>query len=444
MTERKQKPEQIKFKKWYIGVFCANYLFQGITVSMFAVIVPIYLIILIQTAHATITASDISFLASIIMIPSAIKLIYGILGDKLSSKKYGRRRIWVFFPVVMAGLGWILIALIITAQNAIMVLVVAGFIINTGLMMGDTAIDGLVLDIAPKEQLGRIQGYTWGARSIGQIAGGPALAFLIVISPSITVKTTFIILGLLTMLSAALILFVTEPLLTFEVKIGAQVKAMFKTKKDYLTYGFAFFNSIIDGVVLLFISLFILIQLGMVESKGMDLELGTSDSSVYIAQANITLIIAAGIVLGAIIGGLITDFISRKHSTYFSVFLTVGGLFLMLIDTSLVGLLLIFAFITGAATGWRHSSYSAVVGEMSKYHPEMDATYFAWVNSLTNLGTVIGLTIAGIVFNMAGNYTSVFIVMALVQLLTLVPFAFMNPQHYEIKKRLTLEPKSAQ
>lgn len=435
MAEGEKKMTQIPFKKWYINVFCANYLFQGITTSMFAVIIPIYLISLIQTTNADITASDISFLASIILIPTAIKLVYGILGDKISSKKYGRRRIWVFFPVIMAGLGWILIALIITPQNAIITLVITGFIINMGIMMGDTAIDGFVLDIVPKEQLGRVQGKTWASRSIGQIAGGPALAFLIVLSPLVTVKTTFIILGLLTIGSAALIIFVKEPAVEFEVKLGTQLLAMFKSKKDYETYGFAFFNSIIDGVVLLFISLFILIQLGMVESAGMQLELGANDKSVYMAQANITLIVAGGIIVGAIVGGLITDFISRKYSTYFSVFLTTGGLLLMLIDTSVFGLL-IFAFVTGTAMGWRHSSYSAVVGEMSKYHPEMDSTYFAWVNSLTNFGSVIGLVLAGIIFAKFGTYYAVFVVMAFVQLITLVPFAFMDPQHYEIKKLL--------
>ncbi len=443
MSEGKQKPEQFEFKKWYIGVFCTNYLFQGITVSMFSVIVPIYLITLVQKANAHITAAEISFLASIILIPSAIKLIYGILGDKLSSEKYGRRRIWVFFPVVMAGLGWVLIALLITPQNAIMVLVVMGFIINTGIMMGDTAIDGFVLDIVPKEQYGRVQGLTWAARSIGQIAGGPALAYLMLLSPMITVKVTFIILGLLTMGSAAFILILKEPPVDFEVLIGTHLKEMFKKKKDYLTYGFALFNSIIDVVVLLFLSIFILNQMGMIKTVGMNLETGTgtNDISIYVAQANITLIVAGGIVLGAVIGGMITDFISRKWSTYFSVFSTVGGLLLLLINTTILGLL-IFAFITGFAMGWRHSAYSAVVGEMSKYHPEMDATYFAWVNSITNLGSVIGSTIAGIVFTMSGEFSMVFIIMALVQLLTLIPFIFLSPQHYEIKKRLnvTLNP----
>ena len=84
--------EQIEYKKSYTGLFSINYLFQGFNHSMFTVIIPIYILSVVTKTGQQLTASDVAFIASIIMIPSAIKLIYGILSDKFGLKKLGRRK----------------------------------------------------------------------------------------------------------------------------------------------------------------------------------------------------------------------------------------------------------------------------------------------------------------------------------------------------------------
>ena len=77
-----------EFKSSYIGIFSLNYFFQGINQSMFAVIVPIYLIMELEA----ISGADISFLLSIVLMPFAIKFIYGMLSDKYALKNLGRRK----------------------------------------------------------------------------------------------------------------------------------------------------------------------------------------------------------------------------------------------------------------------------------------------------------------------------------------------------------------
>jgi len=427
--------QNIEFKKSYTLIFSLNYLFQGFTTSMFAVIVPIYLLSLITSSGASITASGIEFIGSIILIPSAIKLLYGILIDKYGSKKLGHRRPWILFPVSLAGAMWIVLPFLISPANAIVMFVIIGFIINVGVMMGDTALDGLILDICPKERLGRIQGICWGFRSIGQIAGGPVLAFLIVIIDFISAETTFIILGILMILSSLFILYVQELKKYPIIQIKENLKEMFTHKRDYKTYSFALFNSIMDGVVLLFISLYILIQLNLVLEQGTSLSLGAFESDVYIFQANISFIISGGIIIGAIIGGAISDLVSRKLSVYFSVIAASISMFLMVISLNDI-LFFIFAFIIGITSGWRHSSYSAVIGEIAKKHESARATYFALCNSFTNLGTTLGLTLAGLILDLTGEYVMVFIIMALLQTITLLPFFVMEKEEYELKKVL--------
>jgi len=87
MSER----EQVEFKSYFIAIFNVNYLFQGINQSLFAVIIPIYLIQFI----GVIDASQLAFLGSIIMLPWIFKIFYGIIGDKFGLKKIGRRRPWI-------------------------------------------------------------------------------------------------------------------------------------------------------------------------------------------------------------------------------------------------------------------------------------------------------------------------------------------------------------
>jgi MFS family permease len=210
---------------------------------------------------------------------------------------------------------------------------------------------------------------------------------------------------------------------------------MFNRSKDWKVYFYATFNSMIDYVVVIFLSLYILVQMNLIEFKGTSLSLGTPDLNIYLYQANISLIICVGIIIGAIIGGQIADKISRRVSVYSSFLLLTVGMLLMLMDVNLVGvgILLLMASIIGFGMGFRHSGYSAVIGEMSKQHPEMDSTYFAVCNSFANLGGPVGLALTGLMFAITGSFAFVFIFMALFQNLSLIFFKMLDPKDYEYK-----------
>ena len=424
MTEK----EFVEFKNYYTAIFSTNYLFQGIDQSLFAVIIPIYLIQFI----GVLDAAALAFLGSIIGLPWVFKVIFGVIGDKVGSKKVGRRRPWIIAMVSFAGLMWMILGIpgLFTKDNAITVFTVMGLLIFFGVAFGDTIIDGLVLDICPKEKLARVSGFNWGLRTVGAIAGGPALAILVI--GGLSVPTLFTIVGILTILSSLLTILIKEPKEYPEVHVGLHLKGMFNNARDWKTYAFAMFAAIIDSVAILFVSLFILINMNLIESIGTSLSLTSTDPTIYLFQGSITAIMAVGVVFGAIIGGQISDRIMRKMSVYLAYLITTIAFLLMLIPTTWP-ILLFFSTLIGCAMGMRHSSYAGVVTEISKQHPEMDSTYYSLTNAFANFGGVFGLTFTGIILGTFASYLAVFLFMAIISNVGLIGFLMLNPKDYEVK-----------
>lgn len=418
-----------EFKPFYVGIFSLNYLFQGMVTSVFAVIVPIYLLSYV----GVVDVDEITTIATIIMIPWAIKIFFGMITDKVKIKNLGRRKPWIIGPMCLAGLMWIILGIpgLVTAANAITVFLILGFFIATGGAFADTAIDGLILDICPKEKLGRTQGLCWGFRSIGMIAGGPIMALLVVLA-SMPVESIFILLGILMIIASFTILVVKETSEHNEVIVMKHLKLMFNNKKDWKTYIYALFTALLDGIATLFVSIVILVQMGLLTSIGTKLSLPAGDLNIYIYNGNINLIISVGIVLGSIIGGRVSDLISRRLSAYLSFLITTVVLLLMLIPVP-SSVLLVFSCLIGFAIGYRHSSYSPIVGQYSKRHPEMTGTYFSVCNSFANLGSVIGIALTGMIFGITLNFWSIFLFMAVMSNFGLIAFMTMDPADYENK-----------
>ncbi len=424
-----------EFKSSYIGIFSLNYFFQGINQSMFAVIVPIYLIMELKA----VSGADISFLLSIVLMPFAIKFIYGMLSDKYALKNLGRRKPWIIIPVSFSGLLWILIPFIITANTAFMIFLVGGVLIVLGVAIADTAIDGLILDITPKEKLGRVQGVCWGIRSVGIIIGGPLIvAFYMLAGGSI--ELVFIGLGIIMILTSLTILIVKEAVTHIDFSIKTNLKLIFGKGKNWKVYMFSLFNSFVDGVIFVFLSLYIIIEAGFIGAEGATIELLETDESLYEPTAFISLFIGLGVIIGAIIGGYISDLKTRKLGVYSSLLITTVSLLLFLIP-SIVPILIFFAFLIGSSAGWRNSSYSAVVGQISTLYPEVDSTYYATCNSFVNIGTVIGLQLTGILFSALEGlstytiYAILFIFMVIISNIGIIPFLTMDSKEYELSDK---------
>ncbi|MHA1489087.1 MAG: MFS transporter [Promethearchaeota archaeon] len=424
-----EEKEQVEYKNYYIAIFSTNYLFQGVNQSLFAVLIPIFLLTVVGVLDVT----AIAFLGTIIGLPWIFKIFFGIIGDKVGSKKFGRRRPWIIAMTSLAGLMWIILGFpgFLTPENAFGMFFLFGFFIFFGVAFSDTILDGLILDICPKEKLGRTSGFCWGLRSVGAIAGGPLLAVLVVLG-GMSVPTIFMIIGVLMIISSLLTIQIKEPKKYPEVKIILHLKAMFSNKKDIKTYAFALFVAILDMVVILFISIFILIEMNLIAAEGTSLSLTSTDPNIYLYQGNLSMIISIGVVFGAIIGGQVADRMTRKLAVYLAMLISTVSLLLMLLPVPWP-ILLFFSTLVGVAIGWRHSSYAAVVTGMSKQHPEMDSTYYSVCNAFANFGGIIGMIITGMILSATASYLLVFLFMAIISNLGLIGFLMLDPKDYEVK-----------
>jgi PAT family beta-lactamase induction signal transducer AmpG len=427
---------EIELKKSYIGIFSLNYFTQGINQSMFTTIIPIFLFYLLSPAP--VDAGQIASMMSIILLPFGVKFIYGILSDKIGFKKLGRRKPWIIGPTIVSGLIWILFPFILTPINAMGLVTILGVLIVIGVAMADTAIDGLILDLYPKERLGRVQGICWGFRSVGIIAGGPLLVILILLTGGI-IEMVFIGLGIAMMIFSFTTLIVNESIKSIEINAVENLKVIFGKRKNWKVYAFSLFNAFCDGIVFVLVPLFILIQWGLVLAEGatMDLIGDPTQQHLYAPQALVAFIVGLGVITGALIGGRIADLQSRKRSVIMSFVLTTVSFLLFIIPISWPALI-VFSFLLGSSAGWRNSAFSAVIGQESQQYPEMDSTYYATCNSFSNLGSTIGLELTSILIGVLAGlqafwiYAIIFIFMAIFMNIGLGTFFILDPKDYEL------------
>ncbi|MFW9972005.1 MAG: MFS transporter [Candidatus Odinarchaeota archaeon] len=433
----------IDYKFRYTGIFSLNYFIQGINQSMFAAVIPIYLFTLATETGDSVDPAALSFMLSFVFIPFIFKLIYGILGDKIRLKKVGRRKPWIVGGASFSGLMWIIITILllttsVNVSSAMTLFTYAGVFVVLGVAIADTSMDGFIIDICPKELLGRTNGMVWACRSVGIIAGGPLILLLLGIIPLISI---FMFLGVLTIIFSILTFTIKHRPIPEEIDLVANLKVMFKKRENWKVYIFSFFMAIVDGVIFVFLALFILIQLGF------PVPLATSvletDESLYPPQALITFLTGIGVLAGALIGGIVADKMSRRTAFFGSIILTAGALALLLIPIpqTFSMILLVFAVIVGSSSGWRNSAFSAIATQYSKQYPKTPSTYYSICTSFINLGTQIGLITTGLVFSIVtGIITDVilifgiiFLTMIILSSFAMIPFVIMDRNQYEVK-----------
>ncbi|MBD3214728.1 MAG: MFS transporter [Candidatus Lokiarchaeota archaeon] len=434
-----------KFSKSATAIFSVNYFIQGVSQSLFTTIVPIYIIVQL----GALGPEDIGILGTIVLLPFAVKFLYGILSDKYSFRNWGRRKPWIIGPLTIAGIIWIIIPLIVNAVNVLILFTIGGFVIYLGIAMADTAIDGLILDNCPKKQLGRVQGICWGFRSVGIIAGGPLLVLIFYFLFQLDIGWIFIGYGVIVILSSLLVLLVEEIRVIENVRVKENLKIVFGKAKNWKVFAFALFNAFVDGVIFLFISLYVLYLGGILEfgaegfSTGV-IEEAAGEPLLYGGNALINLIIGIGVIVGALIGGYLADLKSRKLSVYSSLAITTIALLLFLIPIPqyLSFILLIFAFIVGSTNGWRNSGFSAVIGQISTQYPEVDSTYYATCNSFANIGTVVGLVCTNIILSVLEGaeivfiFAVIFLFLAITSNIGVIPFLVIPEEEYELPDKI--------
>ncbi len=428
----------VEYKNYYTAIFSLNYFVQGVNQSVYTVVLAIYILNLL----GYVDMADIALLGTIIAIPFILKLGFGLISDKIEIGKLGRRKPWILGPASFAGIMWIITPFLLFSNPtaAISIFTITGFFVMFGTAMADTAMDGFIMDICPKDRLGRVTGAVWGIRSVGIITGG--LVILLLIS-YIQVEFIFFLLGILTIIFGWLTLTIKHRATTVDREIFTNLKIILKKGENWKVFLFSLGMLVVEAVVFLFIALYILIRAGLVNPVGATIEILEEDLNLYEPQAFITLIVSLGVLIGAFLGGRVADKVSRRAAVFVKFILTTGAMLLLLIPipSTLISILLIFAFIAGISSGWSSAAFSAVTSQYAKQYPDASGTYVSLCTSFINFGMILGLSMTGMIFrnaaaittNVLEIYAIVFISMAILSSFAIIPFLSLDRKQYELQ-----------
>jgi len=147
------------------------YVAQGVPLGLFWFAIPAWM------AANGATPADIGYVLGLTTLPWTLKLVNGFIMDRYTFLAMGRRRIWIIgaqtaMIALLAGC-----ALIGPGVKDILLLGIAGFVVNMATTFQDVAVDGMAVDIMEEEERARASGMMFGGQSIG-IASATALSGL--------------------------------------------------------------------------------------------------------------------------------------------------------------------------------------------------------------------------------------------------------------------------
>ncbi|MDE0420795.1 MAG: hypothetical protein OXK76_07900 [Gammaproteobacteria bacterium] len=143
-------------QRWLrFGAFSAFYFAQGVPLGLLAVAMPAWL------AEQQARVSEIALFGSVVSIPWVFKLVAGPFMDRFTFLPMGFRRPWVL--LAQGGLTVSLVALALTPfdVNAMLPLMVVGFVTNAFAATQDVAVDGMAIDVLPVDERGRANARSW-------------------------------------------------------------------------------------------------------------------------------------------------------------------------------------------------------------------------------------------------------------------------------------------
>ena len=156
-----------------------------------------------------------------------------MINDKYQiSEKFGRRFPFICIFGTFGGIWWIIMGFYLPLEISMiyLLLMVYGLFINIGLAIADTAIDGLILDVTPKENLGHVQGWTFGMLIFGHMAGGYLIGISFIIL-SLPIPWLFMMECILMIIVCFTPYFIEEELISSEkVYVWKKVKDIFSKK----------------------------------------------------------------------------------------------------------------------------------------------------------------------------------------------------------------------
>ncbi len=151
-------------------VLCALYLAQGIPWGFAAVTLLSYL------KQGGAGAETRSSLEAIIVLPFALKFVWGPVMDRFGIPAMGHRRPWILFAQLMMVLTLAVMILVPNLTTGLATFGILLFLHNLFQSMQDVAVDALAVDILSEKERGTANGLMYGSKYLGSIFGAVVLS----------------------------------------------------------------------------------------------------------------------------------------------------------------------------------------------------------------------------------------------------------------------------
>jgi MFS family permease len=381
LKQRRQRKIQAditenKFFKYIL--FGGLYFSEGIQYTIATVIIVIYF------AEKEISIAITTIVVGIGASPWMMKFIFGPIVDHFI--KFGRKPFIIFGGFL--GSICLMILSIIDPKSMLIPFTLLLFFSHVGTMFLDVSSDGWAIQIAKPFERGKIN----AAMSTG-LWGGVAISSILLtyISDIFSFQMVFITAGLIILLPILLPLFIKEDIfLKKRQKIASLLFFEFKKKNTILIVLFGGISAINFGMLMLIIPEFMKNVL-LLENVHIGL----------IASLN-----PIAIMIGAIIGGFITDRYGRKITlSIFLSLLAITSVSFIFVNTWEM-LAIVYSLIGFIQGGSVYSSLLALY--MDNTNPKIGASQYSIFTSISNFGEIGVAMISGSLLILLG-YTKFFL-----------------------------------
>jgi len=382
------------------SMFGLLYFAQGSVLSYFTALNAIYLL------SFGLNLGQIGLISGIALTPFVLKIFLGILSDRVNFFQMGHRKPYIIIGLIIQAVCLFIVPFIDPGKNFALYGLMA-FLVMTGMAMYDTSTDGLALDTTPEDEAGKIQGIMVGGRAMGVVV----LSSLIgVLAQNVSWMAAFWLLAILTLLPLVLLIGFKEPPRKPDQKFEWKAFAAFKHWPIIALGLLGALYSLIINAANEIINPFL-----------------QSDFGISVMMAGFfTTVWGIGVVVGGITGGPLTDRVGQRRAVEIALAISfVSVAIFSLTPTAAIAWPLVFIF--GVAYGYYETVYFAI--SMQKSDPRIAASMFSILMAIANIGTGIGLPIAGLLAEGVG-FRWTFAIIASLNLLAipLLPAIFKNRQ----------------
>ncbi|BAJ63335.1 MFS transporter [Anaerolinea thermophila] len=378
------------------SLFALIYFAEGAILSYFTALNGIYLL------SFDVSMTQIGLIGSIALLPFVLKIFLGLISDRFNLFHLGHRKPYILIGLIVQFVCLLVVPHIHPGQQFALFAFLA-FLLMSGQALYDTSTDGLALDTTAPEEEGTVQGIMVGGRALGVVLISSIIGW---VAQNASWMWMFYLLALLTLIPLPLVLSLRESERTAQQRFTWQGFSAFKSR-EVIALGIlgALYSMIINAA-------------NQIVNPFLQ---QTFQISVSFAGFTTT-IWGIGVILGGLLGGLLTDRLGQSRSVIAAVLLSLTSIFgLSLTPNAFVALFLVMVF--GFAFGYYETVYFAT--SMRVTDPRIAATMFAILMGIANLGTGIGLALSGSLSDWIG-FRNTFIVFALLNLLAfpLLPWVF--------------------